>query len=163
VRTWIAALGLVAACTQPVTHEASPPSSAQYEVRFPSTAAAVATDTLEVLVFDAAATGGDCLSLATARESGVDLPQSPVLLLDTGAVPICSITPGQAAFELPYGAVSFFAVAQRQGQDLFLGCTQTDLVPDAGPVDIWLAEAKIGTTLPATACMSLTNWCGGGC
>jgi hypothetical protein len=163
MRRWSAALGLVAACAQPVDGQPSPPSDAQYEVRFPSTAVAVATDTLEVMVFDATAAGADCLSLATARASGAQLPQSPVLLSDTGAMPICGITSDPPAFQVANGLRSFLAIAQRQGQDYFLGCTQTDLEPDAGPIDIWLAEVKIGTTVPATTCMSLSQKCAGGC
>jgi len=172
MRTWtgalhpgrLASLGLVVACAQPVDQRQSLPSSTQYELRFPSTAVAVATETVQVMVFDASVTGADCLSLATARVSGAQLPQSPVLLLDTGSVPICSLAGGQSTFELSFGARSFLGVAQKGGQDFFYGCTQTDLQPDAGTIDIWLAEARIGTTVPETACTSLSQKCGpGGC
>jgi hypothetical protein len=164
MRAWTAAAGLAMACSQPVDEHPSPPSITEYDLRFPSTAVAVATESVQVMVFDASVPGADCLSLATARQSGVDLPASPVLLADTGAQPICTLTQGQGTLEVSYGLRSFFAVSQRQGQDFFFGCTQTDLEADNPPVDVWLAEAKVGTTVPVTTCLTLSQKCGGsGC
>jgi hypothetical protein len=149
------------ACSQPVNQVDSPPSDAQYQVSFPSTAVAVASDTVEVLVFDATVEGADCLSLVTARESGAGLPKSPVLLHDTGAVPTCQLQ-DNGTFPLTYGSRSFFAIAQRGGQDFFAGCAQTDVEANIGPVNISLAQVKTGTTVPTTTCTSLSQKCNGG-
>jgi hypothetical protein len=150
------------ACSQPVDHVASPPTSAQYQVTFPSTAVAVASDTVQVLVFDASATGADCLSLVTARRTGAQLPKGAALLLDTGAVQTCDLAAGQGTFQVSYGSRSFFAIAQRAGQDFFTGCTQADVEANIAPVNISLAQDKTGTTVPPTTCTSLSEKCNGG-
>ena len=162
MRPWTAALGMVVGCTQAVGSQSSPPTSTTYQLRFPSAAVAVASDTLEVMVFDASVPGADCLSLAIARKSGEDLPASPVLLRDTGAVSTCTLeqSQGQSTFDVTYGARSFLAIAQRDGRDFFLGCTQATLAEGGSTIDIWLAESSIGTMVPATSC-TLSQKCGG--
>jgi hypothetical protein len=158
-----ATLAGVLACSQSVNQHPSPATTGQVQIAFPSTAVAVASEKVQVLVFDATVPGTDCLSLLVARESGAETPKAPALLLDTGAVDACALAGGDGALPISYGSRSFLAVAQRGGQDFFTGCAQGDIEADSPPVSITLAEAKIGTHVPPTTCASLSQKCTGGC
>jgi hypothetical protein len=152
----------VASCSQPVDAHPSPPAAGQYQIDFPSVLAAVDSDSVEVYQFDATQAGADCLSLMVARSAKAALPAAPALLADTGAVDTCSLTPDGGSLGVTFGQRSLLVVTQRCGQDLLLGCAQTDFAVGSGPVTVYLALSKIGQ-LPANGCTSLSQKCGGGC
>lgn len=152
-----------AACSQPVSQHASAPASSQYEIVFPSTAAAIATDQVEILVFDTSMPDTDCLSLLTTRQAGAPLPEAPTLVFDSQAIDTCSLTTGSGTLDVSFGERSFLVIAQRGGSDLFTGCAQTDLEADSATIVVPIAQAGTATALPDTACTSLSQKCAGGC
>ncbi|HEY1695082.1 MAG TPA: hypothetical protein VGG39_23100 [Polyangiaceae bacterium] len=150
------------ACSRAQTGSTGP-SSSQYEIVFPSTEAAIATQQVEVLVFDTSMEGADCLSLLITRQAGAPLPESPTLLLDTGAIGTCSLAGGGGSLDVAYGPRSFLVVAESGGEDLFTGCAQADVEPNTPPIVVPIAQAATPTALPTTSCTSLSQKCDGGC
>jgi hypothetical protein len=159
----LAAVAAIAGCSRPVDVQASQPASIEYEIVFPSTAAAVTTDSVDILVFDATASGADCLSLITTRQAGAPLPEAPTLLMDSGPISTCQLASGSGTLDVSFGPRSLLAVAQANGQDLFTGCAQIDLEADSTTVIVPIAQAGTATPLPPTACTSLSQKCHDGC
>jgi hypothetical protein len=159
----LAAIG----CSQPVNEHASPPTSGSYQITFPSTAVAVASDTVEVLVFDATDPAGmqtGCPTLIAARKSGAPLPKQPVLLHDSGALRTCDLASGgKGVVEVSFGPRTLLAVSQRAGQDYFLGCASQQVSESASSVNLTLAQAVEGTVVPPTTCTALSQKCAGMC
>jgi hypothetical protein len=153
-----AALTCVCACSA-----ASDPSRVEYNVTFPSTAAAVAADGLEIHVFDAAEAdlaGDVCASLVVRRRSDQDLPAA--LVARTDLTP-CALHAGQGTLSVSYGSRAFLVVAQRARQDFLIGCAYVDLSATTAPVEIPLALFATTIAVPATTCASLSDHCAGGC
>ena len=55
--------------------KAASPVGQTYQLEFPSTEAVVATDTVQVFVFDGGQAGSDCVSLLLTRKAGGMLPR----------------------------------------------------------------------------------------
>ena len=142
---------------------ASDPSRIEYDVTFPSTAAAVAVDGLEIHVFDAARpdiAGDVCASLVVRRRSGQDLPASLVARSDLTP---CALRAGQGTLGVSYGSRAFLVVAQRARQDFLIGCAHVELSATTAPVEIPLALFATTIAVPPTTCASLSDHCAGGC
>src|SRR6185312_3350686 len=137
----VAAIGV--GCGSNKTTVQTPPTAGCYDITFPSPAAAVATDTIQVIVFDASGDAGNlCFSLVEKRKSHQDLPGA----LQTGQpTATCSLMgSGDAGasgghIDLPYGAYAFLAIGQRQGQDFMLGCALGTFTESASDVSIAVA------------------------
>src|SRR5690349_12136315 len=84
--TACAAIGVVACAS--AEEKTSPPSEARYSISFPSTAAAVATESVQLLVFDGTAPDLDCPAIEAKRRTGQALPAH---LADTGLVTPCDM------------------------------------------------------------------------
>jgi hypothetical protein len=163
----IAGFLLLAGCTQGVDERQSPPTTVTYDLTFLQTAEVVATDTVQVFVFDATQKGGDCLSLVGKRSAGTQAFSNAPLTQSAAASP-CALLGGDASnagavVGVTYGPRSFFAIAQRQSLDFFLGCAETDVEPNVAVVSIALEPANATVVVPSTSCMSLSGKCSGQC
>ena len=145
--------------------DSSGPSAAAYRIEFPSTAAAVASETVQVFVFDAtdaSSKGTDCLTLVIKRKSKAALPGA--LAQSVPAAP-CELLSGSKGgiSGVTYGSRSFLAVTQRGDDDFFLGCSLAEVSDGGPPVEIPLAPAGPTVSVPDTDCTELSEKCSGGC
>jgi hypothetical protein len=135
------------------------PSTGNYTIQFPSTAAAVATDTVQLLFFDLpdppADRGPFCQSLIQARKRKD--PQKP----STENVPvnICEMLGGLKPITVAYGEVAILAVAQRRGEDFMIGCAIQTIGNGDAPVPIAMSLIDVGNTVPDTSCASVSDFC----
>jgi hypothetical protein len=149
---------LLAACG---SKQAASPSTGSYTISFPSTAAAVATETVKVYVFDAADGGASlCPSLVLARRSNQALP---TVVLEAAPVSPCDLAAGQGQVTIPYGARAILAVAQKGGTDFLVGCAIENIGEGSTQVPVQLALSSTTVDVPATTCASLGDHCGGRC
>src|SRR5262249_30250881 len=115
---------VLASCTSGTAE----PSKGSYTIQFPSTAAAVATDYVQILVFDVAGPENRatiCEDLVTARLTDPSALK-PSVNPPAPAANICEMRLGRKPVTVPYGEHALLAIAQRQvGQDLrdfMIGC-----------------------------------------
>ena len=135
------------------------PEQGAYTVQFPSTAAAVATETVEVYVFDQS--GGECFSLVQKRQSHQVLPTP---LITSSPVKPCDIeNAGAGAVTVPFGKVSVLAVAVRKNADFLIGCTDANVNEASANVIVSLALASTSVSVPTTACTELQAHCASTC
>ncbi|MBX3206632.1 MAG: hypothetical protein KF764_16280 [Labilithrix sp.] len=160
-----AVLSLSAACS---AGEADP-STGTYTVQFPSTAAAVATDFVQVLVFDVkspAERASLCQELITTRLTtpaslAPTLPPAP-------AANICEMRAGRKPVTVPYGEHALLAVAQKkdrqdQLRDFMIGCAIMTLGDGDAPLTIPVRLVSVNAPVPATTCGSVGEYCDGLC
>lgn len=157
-RTTIGALAFAAAvlaCSAP----ADGPSTGTYTVKFPSTAAAVATDTVQLFVFDVpkapAEQAGYCQTLIQARKRKD--PQKP--LVTNQPVNICELLQGRKPITVDYGEKAILALAQRRGVDFMIGCTLQTLGDGNALTPIDLGLIDVGNPVPETNCNSVGDFC----
>lgn len=157
----IAALVAGTACT---AGEAEP-SGGTYTVKFPSTAAAVATDFVVVLVFDVAdekARETKCQDLVAARKRGDAL--TPDYPAQNPPPNICEMLNGRKPLEVPYGEKALLAIAQRKDSrdqlvDFLIGCTVATFGEGDAPVPIELSLKDVTQPVPPTTCATVGEWC----
>lgn len=149
-------VALLGACTS----GEAPPSKAGYDVKFPSTAAAVATDNVQLLVFDfrpedrAVA----CQNLIQSRKR-----KEPLAPLVAGPVAnICELVRGGRPITVRYGEKAVLAIAIRKGADYMLGCilhTFGDEENVGTRLGVPLALIDVGQPVPDTNCTSVSDFC----
>ncbi len=159
-----AAVSLVA-CT---AGEAEP-SKGTYTVQFPSTAAAVATDFVQILVFDVKTPedrASICQDVITARLTtpGSLEPSVP----PAPAANICEMRAGKKAVEIPYGEHAILAIAQKkdrqdQLKDFLIGCAIMTVGDGDAPLPIPVRLVSVSAPVPATTCGSVGEYCDGLC
>lgn len=151
-----AALGL-AACAEKT--ESDPPP-VNFNVGFPSTSAAILTDSVKVYVFDGTPTS--CTELVRLRQTQQPLPAT---ITETGALSPCQLAAGQGgSFELPMnGTYTMLAVGQIGGADVFAGCVvQTSYgTTEARTIQLSFIDNK--QKLATTTCVKLSDKCSGAC
>ncbi len=139
------------------------PSSGGYTIQFPSTAAAVATDTVQVLLFDVPDGEGErmtfCEQLIQARKRKD--PQKPSVL--NPPANICEMLQGRKAIRVPYGERAVFAIAQRRGVDFMLGCAIQTIGDGDLPLPIAMSLVDLGNPVPDTTCSSVGAFCALAC
>lgn len=163
----VALLGLAFAvlCSACSAGEASP-TTGSVTVQFPSTQAAVATDFVQLFVFDITPEqrGTVCLDKIGARKR-----QEP---LNANLTPppwnICELLAGRRPATIPYGEKAILAVAQRkdrndQLQDFMVGCSIQTLGDGDAPLPVRLALLNVGTPVPETNCATVGDYCGSRC
>ena len=135
------------------------PSTGTYSVAFPSTAAAVATDTVQLLVFEVPAAPDQradfCLTLIQGRKR--QDPQKPILL--NAPVNICEMLGGRKPFTIPYGEKAVLAVAKRKMNDFLIGCAIETFGEGDAPLAIDLALVDVGVAVPDTPCATVGDFC----
>lgn len=151
---------LVAACS---SGEADP-STGTYTVQFPSTAAAVATDSVQLFVFDVDASNPNarttiCQDLLQSRKRHD--PMSA--LVENPPVTTCDLLQGAKPIAVPYGEHAVLAVGARHGADFLMGCTVQTFGDGNAPIAIPLALADITVAVPATSCNSVSDFCARSC
>jgi hypothetical protein len=145
------------------------PSKGTYTVQFPSTAAAVATDFVQVLVFDVKKPedrDGLCQELITARLTtpaslAPSIPPAP-------AANICEMRAGLKGVTVPYGEHALLAIGQKkdrqdQLKDFLIGCTIMTLGDGDAPLPIPVRLVSVNAPVPATTCASVSEYCDGKC
>lgn len=155
----------LAACT---AGEAEP-STGTYTVQFPSTAAAVATDFVQVMVFevkkpeDRASICQDVITarLTTPGSLEPSIPPAP-------AANICEMRAGKKPVTIPYGEHAVLAIAQKkdrqdQLKDFLIGCAIMSVGDGDAPVPIPLRLVSVSAPVPATTCGSVGEFCDTGC
>lgn len=153
-----ATFAFVVACVGPP----EAPSSGAYTLEFPSTAAAVATNTVQLFVFenlDPATKGNFCAEVISRQRRSEPLQAS----LRGPPVDICSLLEGQGAVTLPYGEVAILAVGERFGKDFLYGCTVQTIGKGDAPVPIALSLASVANPVPPTSCANLGDVCRHAC
>lgn len=172
----VAVLGVSCASSTDVVKKPSDPTTAHYQVVFPSTAVAATTDSLQVLVFDAtnaSQDGTDCLTLITKRRSGAELPNAPLKIVESPSATPCDLLASSAAqkpsptdkgaVSVTYGNRSFLVVTERGGSDYFLGCATKDISSDDALVEIPVSPANATISVPSSTCQSLSDKCASKC
>lgn len=137
------------------------PSKGSYTVVFPSVAAAVASESIQVFVFDAPADKrtsvcSELVSLRRTRRPLQPLAEGPV-------VRVCDATTGEGELTVGYGDRAFLVVATRQGEDFLVGCAIQNVGTGDAPAKVFLAPASTKTAVPVTTCTTLSDACGGRC
>ena len=144
------------------------PSRGTYTVQFPSTAAAVATDFVQILVFDVGDgdRGGLCQSLITSR---ITDPAQLVPSVPAGtAANICEMRAGRKPVNVPYGERALLAIAQRkdaedQLKDFMIGCAIMTIGEGDAPLPIPVRLISVNQPVPATTCGSVGEYCDAKC
>lgn len=132
-------------------------ASFTFQVDFPSTPLAIATEKVKFIVYDSP-DPAPCQTIYLKRITNqTDLP--PVVLT-TPELPMCDLALGKSpAIEVPLGKHSILAVGLRSDQDLLLGCSDVALSSEGGEVVVTLALPST-TPLPAlSTCSSLKQFC----
>jgi hypothetical protein len=135
------------------------PSPGTYTLKFPSTAAAVATDAVQLYVFDAPTSpserAGFCQTLIQARKR-----KDPQTSRTTNpSVNMCELLQGRQPITIEYGARAILAVAQRRGSDFMIGCTLQTLGDGDALTPIALTLIDVGNPVPETTCTSVGDFC----
>ena len=153
----------IAACT---SGEASP-SAGTVTMQFPSTQAAVATDFVQLFVFDVNSPeerGTLCQDKVAARKANAPLNPS----LTPQPWNICELLAGRRPATIPYGEKAILAVAQRKDrnnelQDFMIGCAVQTLGDGDAPLPIYLSLIDVRTPVPDTNCATVADYCGSRC
>lgn len=164
----VAGAGAVVACSAGT----DPPQQGSITVTFPSVSAAVATDSLQLEVFDAP-DSSTCLDLVEKRKTGQELPPP---LVERQPVPTCTFVENKAApLEVGYGRRAFLVVgvgcgraagagsAERPPQPCLIGCALQGVGNAKIVVDVPLTLFSNTVDIPATTCTQLSVKCSGGC
>jgi hypothetical protein len=141
------------------------PSKGTYTIAFPSTAAAVATDYIQIYVFDV---NGDrasiCEDLITTR---LNTPEDLKPSVDPPAPPtnVCELRAGAKPIEVPYGEHALLALGQRRKgdsggtQDFLIGCAVMTIGDGDAPVPIPVRLVNVNLPVPSTKCGSVQEFC----
>lgn len=158
-------LAVLVACS----NEAEP-SKGSYTVQFPSTAAAIATDFVQVLIFDVKTPQERvrlCGDLIAARLTD-PTTLKPSVNPPTPAANICQMKAGRTEFplDIPYGEHALLAIAQKkvsnagdQLRDFMIGCSIMTVGEGDTPIPIPLRLVSVNQPVPATKCGSVSEFC----
>jgi len=152
---------MAAACT---SGEAEP-SRGAYTVQFPSTAAAVATDFVQILVFDVKPEdrGRICEDLIATRLTD-PAKLIPSVNPPAPAANICEMRAGRKPVAIPYGEHALLAVAQKKDRgdvvrDFMIGCAIMTIGDGDAPLSIPVRLVSVNQPVPATTCGSVGEYC----
>lgn len=153
---------LLAACSSSTTPGQA--VTGTYTVTFPSVAAAVATNKLQVYVFDESDGSNQCGSLVQKQKAGAQLPATVVA---SSPVSICSFENASSTSNnlgVPFGTYEVMVVAlDATGADFLIGCTSQTFSASQATVSVPLTFASSQTSVPPTSCSSLSQHCSSGC
>ncbi len=149
---------LAAACS---SSSAAPPAT--YQLGFASTAIAVATETVEVQVYDAKGREATfCNEALVKKRNNQDI--GTVIAQSAPRSP-CDVLGGKAdALDVGFGIRAFVGIAKRGGQDFLLGCLVTNVgAGTSAPLLLLNYATQSVQPAPATTCQDLSQRCNGGC
>ncbi len=139
------------------------PSTGTYTLQFPSTAAAVATDTVQLLFFDVLPTPAErtaqCANIIQARKRK-DL-QKPAF--QNTSVNVCELALGKKPVTIPYGEHVVFAIAVRTNADFMVGCNIQTFGQGNAPLPIAMSLVDVSNPVPDTTCGSVSDFCAKKC
>lgn len=145
------------------------PSVGKYTVEFPSTAAAIATDYVQVLVFDVNGQNKTsiCEDLITQRETSPD-SLTPSVNPPAPAANICEMRAGTKSVAIPYGDHALLAIGERKQSnaattDFLIGCAIMNIGDGDAPVPIPLRLVSVNSPVPSTTCASVADFCSEKC
>lgn len=151
---------LVVACTAPPDG----PSEGKYTVRFPSTAAAVATDTVQLLLYALPSKPAErtnfCQSLIQARKRG-DNAIRPVG--SNAPVNLCEMFKGVKPITVAYGERAVMGIGRRGADDFLVGCVIQTFGDGDAPLEIELSLVDVTLPVPTTDCTSVSQACEARC
>lgn len=147
---------LLAACAK--EEESTPPEIA-IQIDFQSTAAAVATDSVKVFVFDGLL---GCNDLIRLRQTEQPLPPRRT---ETQSITPCQLQNNELnTVELDLKKdYTMLAVGQIGGKDVLAGCTQQPAYGDTRAIDITVALIDDRQKLNPPQCAKLSDKCSGAC
>ena len=156
----LAVAAVVGACTNTAA-----PSKGSYTLEFPSTAAAIATDYVQVLVFDANGANRDtiCGNLITQRLTSPD-SLTPSVNPPAPAANICQMHAGTLPITVPYGEHALLAIGEKKKgdaatTDFLIGCALMSIGDGDAPVPIALRLVSVNQPVPQTTCASVGDFC----
>jgi hypothetical protein len=165
MRGLVVPLALAVAACSSKGNESSP---GIYSVQFPSTAAAVATDFVQILVFDVTPENREqiCGDLVRGRTRGDEL--RPSVNPPSPSANICEMLAGRKPVTIPYGEKALLAIAQRKTntgaiEDLLIGCAVMTIGEGDAPAPIPLHLVTISQPIPPTECGSVQEYCADQC
>lgn len=154
---------LAAACSS------AAPSTGTYTIEFPSTPAAIATDYVQVLVFDVTSANKDsiCQDLIAQRETSPN-SLTPSVNPPAPAANICEMHAGTKSVSIPYGDHALLAIGQRKQNnagtvDFLIGCAIMTIGDGNAPVPIPLKLVNVSQPVPSTTCASVGDFCSEKC
>jgi hypothetical protein len=145
---------LLLACTS----GEAPPSEGVYTVQFPSTAAAVATDYVQVFVYDFPPDqrAFACSNLIAARKHK-DTSTKPLLI--GPQVNVCELLNGAKPITVPFGEMAVMAVGLRKTDDFLVGCVIETFGAGDAELAIPLELIDLTVPVPVSACTSVSDRC----
>jgi hypothetical protein len=129
---------------------------------FPSLAAAVASDTVQIQVFDEDGVtdlSGACEDLVAEVGSSQSLPAN---LVDSSTT-ACDLAGGNVPFTVGVGSRAFLVTASSGGTVILIGCSAEKVEGGQLLVPVDLVPLTDAVVLPATTCTTLSAHCSGGC
>jgi hypothetical protein len=136
------------------------PVGGSYTVDFPTVADAIASDTVQVLVYPYSASNS-CQTLIETYRTTLTAPSN--FTSESQPVSACTLDKGSASLSLPLGEYSFLAVAENAGNDFMVGCAAQTLSDTNSVVDIPLTLSSETVSVPPTTCMTLSSFCAKQC
>lgn len=157
----LTALAVIGACAEPE------PTKGTYTVQFPSTEAAVATDYVQLFVFDVEGDPAkycDQLIATRIKTPGSLAPKIP----PEPSANICEMLAGIKPVTIPYGEYALLAVGQRRNadgraEDFMIGCAIMTIGAGDAPKSIQMRPVVENVPLPATTCASVGDFCSRKC
>ena len=138
------------------------PQKGTISVTFPSVHAAVASDEIELHVYEAP-DENTCLDLVQKRRTAQAINPG---IIDRSPIPTCDFLAGKGVpLDVGYGKRAFLVATRHAGKDILVGCT-TQGVGDAPiAVDVELTTINAMTQIPGkdTDCVTLSMKCSGAC
>lgn len=147
---------LLAACAK--EEESTPPEIA-IQIDFQSTAAAVATESVKIFVFDGLVSCNDLIRL---RQTEQPLPPRKA---ETASITPCQLQNNELnTVELDLDKnYTMLAVGQIGGKDVLAGCTQQPAYGGTKAIDITVALIDDRQRLTPPQCAKLSDKCSGAC
>ncbi len=139
----------------------SDPVGEQYTLSFPSTAAAVATESVQLLVFDVppgTSRANLCPNLLQKRKSAQPLGKALV-----EGPPVSPCNASKQPVTIPFGEHALFAIARKEGKDYLLGCTLQTIAVGDPPAAVYLTPVTAQVITPTTKCPQLSAFCSRTC
>lgn len=146
------------ACSAGTNNHPSPPTTAEYDIQFPSPAIAAGVDSVQTWVFAKATAGTDCASLVVDLKNGTPLPADAA---HTDPVALCDVF-NQKAGSIPdvvYGDVVVLVSAPRSGKPYLGGCASGTLSASGSPISVVLGQMDFTKPLASTCCTSIGGYC----
>ena len=148
--------GFLAGCA--IRSEDPEPQPVAVVVSFPSLAAALQMDFLDVRVF----AGISCATLMQQRAAGAE----PVAVAQTGWQQLCNVRDGLIKVDAPVGAHALLGVAARDTNrvEYYAGCVEQTLGTGDAPLPITLSRSNdLSAALPPTECTTFDDLCAQRC